>query len=64
MHKTEQSHRYREQTGVCQRGENLGGMSEIGRKIKKYKLLITKEMSWGLKAQHGEYSQFCRTTFV
>lgn len=40
-------------------GERGGirGISEKKEGIKKYKLLVTKEM-WGCKVQHMEYSQY------
>ena len=48
------THKYREQSDVCQMGrEVLGGLGEKGRRIKKYKLVVT-EQSWDVKYSIGE----------
>ena len=54
--KLKRTHRYREQTDSCQRGETVGELGDRGKGI-KYKLVVTKE-SQGCKVQHREYSQY------
>ena len=40
--KLKQIHRYREQTGGCQKGGRFGGQGNSSEGIKKYKLVVRK----------------------
>ena len=47
--KLKQTHRYREETDGCQRGEWLGGLDKKGQGTNKYKLEVT-EYSWRMSS--------------
>ena len=40
--KQKQTHRYREQTGGCQRGGGVGGRMKYVREIKRYRIPVIK----------------------
>ena len=39
------THRHREQVGSCQRGVGGGGLGELGERIKRHQLPVTKSVS-------------------
>ena len=54
--KPKKSHRYREQTGGCQRGEGVcGGIGEGDWEIQTFSYKINESQVWNV--QHEEYGQ-------
>ena len=56
-YKTKRTSKYREQTGVCQRGGGGGGMDKIDEEeVKTSSNKMSKSRRW--KVQHRDYSQY------